>query len=58
MEVDHKTISDLNDLQDRIRDWVNHHRQPKAYFAPAQTLGELAERLTEIADRHLSHTEV
>jgi hypothetical protein len=52
---DYKTISNLNDLKDRIDLWINHNRQPLAYGVPAEDLGELAARLAKIAGDHMVH---
>ena len=51
-DVNHKTISDLNDLQDRITAWIRHHRQPRAYFEPADDLVDLVRRMVKITEDH------
>lgn len=52
---DYMAISSLHDLQDRIKLWIDHNRQPGAYGVPAEDLGELAARLAKIAGDHLVH---
>ena len=53
MAVNYKAINDLNDLKDRIDVWIAHNRQPNAYRAGADTLGDLAGKLAIIAGENL-----
>ena len=46
---DYVAIADLHDLKDRIDQWINYEKQPEAYRAPADSLGDMAARLAKIA---------
>ena len=48
----YKTINELHVLIDNLQSWINHHRQPEAYRSTADTLEDMAQKLTEIAATH------